>query len=186
MACLVPIARALHEAPKEFSSERMSIRELYRSSPGGGFGAMANGLANSAIVDLSPIFALGEGLDIAEVSASMIIPMLGRLALQIGRLLFSKTTSELASLAVADFVSDSALEVVSPDSLCALVGSLPHAAIPTQRIAVISSPNRLISQSPRIMIRVKAFSLCRTVGQVRSIRASAFANVGSLVLRKPS
>lgn len=82
-ACLVPIELALHEAPKEFSGERRSIRELYRSSPGGVFDATANGLANSAIVGLSPIFALGEGLDIAEVSAFMMMPMLGRLALQI-------------------------------------------------------------------------------------------------------
>ena len=86
--CLVPIALARHEAPKNFGDERMSIRDLYLASPVGVFGATATGLANSSIVGLSPVFALGVGLDVAQVSAFMMIFMFGSLALQIpiGRL----------------------------------------------------------------------------------------------------
>ena len=39
-ACLVPIALARHEAPKNFGDERMSVRDLYRASPVGVFGAV--------------------------------------------------------------------------------------------------------------------------------------------------
>ncbi len=86
--CLVPIALARHEAPAGIGDERMSIRELYRSSPVGVMGATATGLANSAIIGLSPVFALKNGLDVAEVSTFMIIFMTGSLSLQIpiGRL----------------------------------------------------------------------------------------------------
>ncbi len=86
--CLVPIALARHEAPKDIGDERMSIRELYRSSPVGVMGATATGLANSAIIGLSPVFALAVGLDVAGVSTFMIIFMAGSLSMQlpIGRL----------------------------------------------------------------------------------------------------
>jgi MFS family permease len=86
--CLVPIALARHEAPKDIGDERMSVRELYRSSPVGVMGATATGLANSAIIGLSPVFALSVGLDVAEVSTFMIVFMAGSLSLQIpiGRL----------------------------------------------------------------------------------------------------
>lgn len=102
--CLVPIALARHEAPKDFGDERMSIRDLYRASPVGVFGATATGLANSSIVGLSPVFALSVGLDVAQVSAFMMIFMFGSLALQIptGRLsdMFDRRVV-LASVAVA-------------------------------------------------------------------------------------
>ncbi|NKB56256.1 MAG: MFS transporter [Alphaproteobacteria bacterium] len=86
--CLVPIALARHEAPKDIGEDRMSFRELYRSSPVGVMGAVATGLANSAIIGLSPIFVLSVGLNVAGVSTFMIIFMVGSLALQIpiGRL----------------------------------------------------------------------------------------------------
>jgi MFS family permease len=86
--CLVPIALARHEAPKNFGDGRMSIRDLYRASPVGVFGAATTGLANSSIVGLSPVFALGVGFDVAQVSAYMLFFMFGSLALQIpiGRL----------------------------------------------------------------------------------------------------
>ena len=86
--CLVPIALARHEAPKNMDTERLSFRDLYRDSPLGVLGAVATGLANSAIIGLSPVFGLAVGLDVAEVSTFMIIFMSGSLALQIpiGRL----------------------------------------------------------------------------------------------------
>lgn len=86
--CLVPIALARHDAPRDFGEERMSIRELYRASPVGVMGAMATGLANASIIGLSPIFILAIGLDVLEVSTYMMIFMFGSLALQIpiGRL----------------------------------------------------------------------------------------------------
>ena len=86
--CLVPIALARHDAPRNLGEERMSIRELYRASPVGVMGAMATGLANASIIGLSPVFILAVGLDVRAVSTYMMIFMFGSLALQIpiGRL----------------------------------------------------------------------------------------------------
>ena len=86
--CLVPIALARHDAPKDIGDERLSVRELYRASPVGVLGAVATGLANSALIGLSPVYAVAVGLDVAQVSAFMMIFMFGSLALQlpIGRL----------------------------------------------------------------------------------------------------
>ena len=118
-ACLLPIALARHEAPNNFGDDRMSIRDLYRASPVGVFGAIATGLANSAIVGLSPVFALGVGLDVAQVSVFMIFFMFGSLALQIpiGRLsdLFDRRLV-LATVASAAGVTSIAIAVIGSDA----------------------------------------------------------------------
>jgi MFS family permease len=117
--CLLPIALARHEAPNIFGDDRMSIRDLYRASPVGVFGAIATGLANSAIVGLSPVFALGVGLDVAQVSVFMIFFMFGSLALQIpiGRLsdLFDRRLV-LATVASAAGVASIAIAVIGSDA----------------------------------------------------------------------
>lgn len=81
--CIVPLALARHGEPAEFGSEKLSFRELYKSSPVGMFGATATGLANAAIVGLSPVFALSVGFSVTQVSFFMLIFMTGSLALQI-------------------------------------------------------------------------------------------------------
>lgn len=81
--CIAPIALARHEAPKVFSGERLPFGELYKSSPVGMFGSTATGLANAAIIGLSPVYAVSVGFNVKEVSIFMIVFMTGSLAMQI-------------------------------------------------------------------------------------------------------
>lgn len=188
-ACLVPIALARHEAPKEFSSERMSIRELYRSSPVGVFGATATGLANSAIVGLSPIFALGEGLDIAEVSAFMMIFMLGSLALQIpiGRLSdrFDRR-SVLVCVAVAAGAVSIVIAVIGASagvwSLYALAFAIGGLSAVTYPIAMAhasdySSPQQMVSFMAGLLL---AFGIGASVSPFLASLAMKFFGPGGL------
>lgn len=86
--CLVPIALASGEAPKNIGTERLKFRALYRLSPVGVVGAAAAGFANSPLMGLGPVFGVSVGFNVEQVSYFMAIFLLGSLALQIpiGRL----------------------------------------------------------------------------------------------------
>ena len=86
--CLVPIALARTSGPQHLSAERLSFKALYELSPVGVVAALITGFANASLIGLGPVFALGVGLEISEVSFFMVAFMLGSLAFQIpiGRL----------------------------------------------------------------------------------------------------
>lgn len=102
--CLVPIALASKDAPRDIGTERMSFRALYRHSPAGVVGAAAAGFANSPLIGLGPVFGNAIGFSVADISYFMTAFLFGSLALQIpiGRLSdrFDRR-SVLAGVAVA-------------------------------------------------------------------------------------
>ncbi|MDX1434536.1 MAG: MFS transporter, partial [Gammaproteobacteria bacterium] len=85
---LVPVLLTRASAPKPAPRERLRIGELWRTSPLGLTGAFCAGLVNASFFGLGPIFATGEGLDLAQTSTFMASVIFGGLLLQIpvGRL----------------------------------------------------------------------------------------------------
>ena len=81
--CLVPIALARTEGPKGLGRDRLGIKALYRVSPVGVAGAVTAGATNASLLGLGPIFAVGQGLSVPQVSGFMVAFLAGSLALQI-------------------------------------------------------------------------------------------------------
>src|SRR3546814_1510458 len=68
--CLIPVAVMPVGAPAHLGEERLSLMALHRLSPLGVVGAATAGFVNSSLIGLGPVFAVGVGMSIAEVSRS--------------------------------------------------------------------------------------------------------------------
>ncbi len=85
--CLVPIALASGEAPKNIGTERLKFRALYRLARRRR-ARRRGGICQFSLMGLGPVFGVSVGFNVEQVSYFMAIFLLGSLALQIpiGRL----------------------------------------------------------------------------------------------------
>jgi len=79
---LVPISLSVSRAPSFHAPSTVSIKELYRASPLGVFGAFGVGLAHGALFGMGPVFARQIGLALNEISIFMATALLGGLLAQ--------------------------------------------------------------------------------------------------------
>ena len=85
---MVPIALTAGPAPAFATTEKLSIRQLYRLSPLGVSGAAATGMAHGTLFALGAVYGDRIGLSVAEISLLMGITVAGGIVAQwpIGRL----------------------------------------------------------------------------------------------------
>jgi len=79
---LIPILLSASPAPEVREPENMALRELYRVSPLGLFGAVATGLAHGAIFSMGAIYAQSRGFSLTEISIFMGVITLGAIVMQ--------------------------------------------------------------------------------------------------------
>jgi len=79
---LIPILLSASPAPEFIEPESMALRELYRVSPLGMFGALATGLAHGAIFSMGAIYAQSRGFNLTEISIFMGVITLGAIIMQ--------------------------------------------------------------------------------------------------------
>jgi MFS family permease len=73
---LVPISLARVQAPAIETPKPVAVLDVYRLSPLAFFGTFAAGLAQSAFFAMGPIYGLGVGLSLVEISTMMALPAL--------------------------------------------------------------------------------------------------------------
>lgn len=80
--CLVPVALTRSVKPEMPPVAHFNLKRLYRMAPFSMFGCLTAGAVNGAFYTLGPVFALGVGLSISQVTWFMGITILGGLMLQ--------------------------------------------------------------------------------------------------------
>jgi MFS family permease len=80
--CLIPVALTRSVNPQMPPAVRFNLVRLYRMAPFSMFGCLTAGAVNGALYTLGPVFALGAGLSLSQVTGFMGITILGGLALQ--------------------------------------------------------------------------------------------------------
>jgi MFS family permease len=85
---MVPIALTAGPAPAFATTEKLSIRQLYRLSPLGVSGAAATGMAHGTLFAMGAVYGDRIGLSVAEISLLMGVTVAGGIVAQwpIGRL----------------------------------------------------------------------------------------------------
>ncbi len=79
---MVPIALTAGPTPAFETTEKISIRELYRLSPLGVMGATATGMAHGTLFALGAVYGERIGLSVAEISIFMGIAVIGGIVAQ--------------------------------------------------------------------------------------------------------
>ena len=79
---LVPISLSVGPAPAFHAPSRVSVKQLYQTSPLGVSGAFGVGLAHGAIFSMGAVYAQQIGLNVEAISAFMAMALLGALFLQ--------------------------------------------------------------------------------------------------------
>jgi MFS family permease len=74
---LVPVSLARAEAPAIERPRPVGLVEIYRGSPLAAVGALANGLGQSAFFAMGAVYAVMQGLTLAQVSLFVALPPLG-------------------------------------------------------------------------------------------------------------
>lgn len=70
---LVPLLVSRNLAPDYSAPERLSFKELARTSPMAVFGTMLNGAAQAAFYVALPLFGLALGMDVAEATSLLVV-----------------------------------------------------------------------------------------------------------------
>ena len=186
--CIVPIALTRAKGPDALGRERLSFAALYRLSPVGVAGAVSAGFTNASLVGLGPVFAIGEGLDVTQVSLFMVAFLAGNLLLQvpIGRTSdrFDRRTV-LFVVAVLTAGSCSAMAMIpSPGftellALSALVGGVSAVVYPIAMTHAtdLSRPQQTVSLHAGMLL---AFSIGASTGPVLASLAMQWIGGGGL------
>jgi MFS family permease len=146
---LVPISLARTEAPAIERPRAVSLLQIYRGSPLAAVGACANGLGQSAFFAMGSVFAVLQGLSLAQVSLLLALPPLGVILSQYPIGLLSdrydrrKLLTVLAFLAAALAAITIPLAAVSPVLLIGLVGVFGAIALPIYALTVAHANDHL-------------------------------------------
>lgn len=84
---LVPVSLSSRPAPKFERPVKVSIKELFKTSPLGVYGVFAAGMGGACLFSIAPVYAAQAGFGLAQISTFMAITIVGGVMLQfpIGR-----------------------------------------------------------------------------------------------------
>jgi MFS family permease len=102
---LVPVSLARAEAPAIERPRPVGLVEIYRGSPLAAVGALANGLGQGAFFAMGAVFAVMQGLSLAQVSLFVALPPLGVIISQYPIGLLSDRYDRRTLLTVLAFVA---------------------------------------------------------------------------------
>jgi len=124
---LVPVAFTRIEQPKPIDVPHLGVRHLYAAAPAAVVGALASGLAGSALWGMAPVFVQRIGLDTGAVAGLMSAAVIGGAVLQwpIGRVSDRRDRRYvLAAICVAAAVLALAALAATLWSVAALMASM--------------------------------------------------------------
>jgi MFS family permease len=139
---LVPLLLSAGPAPRFSKQTTLSLRKLYDISPLGVVGALATGMASSALFGIGPVYAQSSGLSVSQISFFMTAILLGCTLMQwpIGRLsdaldrrLVITVVTFLAAVAAVAAVPVSTMSTGALLALMAVFGGL---AIPLYSLCI--------------------------------------------------
>lgn len=79
---VLPISLSSRPAPKFEAPVKVSIKELFKSSPLGVFGVFASGLSGACLFSMGPVYAAESGLSIAQISTFIASAIIGGVLMQ--------------------------------------------------------------------------------------------------------
>jgi len=160
---LVPLLLSAGTSPHFESQERLSLRALYAISPLGVVGALATGMASSALFGIGPVYAESSGMSIAQISLFMTAVLLGCIVLQwpigglsdkLDRRLVIAVVAFLAAAAAIAAVPVSAMSMTKLLVLMAVLGGL---SIPLYSLCIAHAndylePEQMVAASSGLVL----------------------------------
>jgi len=160
---LVPLLLSAGTSPQFESQERLSLRALYAISPLGVVGALATGMASSALFGIGPVYAESSGMSIAQISLFMTAVLLGCIVLQwpigglsdkLDRRLVIAVVAFLAAAAAVAAVPVSAMSMTKLLVLMAVLGGL---SIPLYSLCIAHAndylePEQMVAASSGLVL----------------------------------
>ena len=146
---LVPLSLARGEAPAVERPRSVGIIEIYRGSPLAAVGTFVNGLGQGAFFSMGAVYAVNQGLSLAQVSLLLALPPLGVIVSQYPIGLLSdrydrrRLLTVLAFLAAAIAAVTIPLAEVSPLLLIALFAMFGAIAMPIYALAIAHANDHL-------------------------------------------
>lgn len=160
---LVPLLLSAGSAPTFSAQVTLGLGKLYRISPLGVMGALATGMASSALFGIGPVYAENSGLSLPEISFFMTAMLLGCTLLQwpighlsdlLDRRLVITVVTFLATAAAVAAVPVSALSTWMLLVLMAVFGGL---AIPLYSLCIAHAndylePEQMVAASSALVL----------------------------------
>jgi MFS family permease len=146
---LVPLSLARGEAPAVERPRSVGLLEIYRGSPLAAIGTFVNGLGQGAFFSMGAVYAVKQGLSLAQVSLLLALPPLGVIISQYPIGLLSdrydrrRLLTALAFLAAAIAALTLPLAGVSPLLLIALFAMFGAIAMPIYALAIAHANDHL-------------------------------------------
>jgi len=146
---LVPLSLTRGEAPAVERPRSVGVMEIYRGSPLAAVGTFVNGLGQGAFFSMGAVYAVMQGLTLAEVSLLLALPPLGVIISQYPIGLLSdrydrrRLLTVLAFLAAAIAAVTIPLAGVSAPLLIALFAMFGAIALPIYALAIAHANDHL-------------------------------------------
>jgi MFS family permease len=160
---LVPLSLARGEAPAIERPRPVGLMEIYRGSPLAAVGTCANGLGQGAFFSMAAVYAVMQGLSLAQVSLLLALPPLGVIISQYPIGLLSdrydrrRLLTVLAFLAAAIAALTIPLAGASPALLIGLFAVFGAIALPIYALAVAHAndhldPDQMVGASGKLVL----------------------------------
>ena len=146
---LVPLSLTRGEAPAVERPRSVGVMEIYRGSPLAAVGTFVNGLGQGAFFSMGAVYAVMQGLTLAEVSLLLALPPLGVIISQYPIGLLSDRSDRRRLLTVLAFLAAAIAAVtiplagVSAPLLIALFAMFGAIALPIYALAIAHANDHL-------------------------------------------
>ncbi len=146
---LVPLSLARGEAPAVERPRSVGLLEIYRGSPLAAVGTFVNGLGQGAFFSMGAVYAVNQGLSLAQVSLLLALPPLGVIISQYPIGLLSDRYDRRRLLTVLAFMAAAIAAVtiplagVSTPLLIALFALFGAIALPIYALAIAHANDHL-------------------------------------------
>ncbi len=79
---VLPISLSSRPAPQFSTPVKVSIKDVFKTSPLGAYGVFASGMAGACLFSIGPVYAADEGFSLAQISTFMAAAIVGGVSLQ--------------------------------------------------------------------------------------------------------
>lgn len=79
---VLPICLSSRPAPTFNAPVKVSLKEIFKTSPLGVYGVFASGMASACLFSIGPVYAAEQGFTLAQISTFMAIAIVGGVSLQ--------------------------------------------------------------------------------------------------------
>lgn len=79
---VLPISLSSRPAPTFHAPVKVSMKQIYKTSPLGVFGVFASGMSSACLFSIGPVYAAEQGFTLAQISTFMAVAIVGGVSLQ--------------------------------------------------------------------------------------------------------